>query len=228
METDLFASKAVSGTIGDTILPRIRSDIIRGSLPPGHRLRLERLRQSYGASVTTLREILSRLVAEGFVRAEGQRGFEVAPICIADLRELGEIRILLETHALGRSLDQGRLDWEARVVSAFHMLQSTEGQLIGGDVSKVEAWVQYDWNFHRAIVSACDMPVLLASHANVFERYIRYHLLALDFRGAPAAREHEQLRDLVLGRKLTEASALLAAHIRAGMEHVIASGRIPA
>jgi GntR family carbon starvation induced transcriptional regulator len=227
MESDLFTSETTRGTVGDTVLQRIRSDIIRGGLQPGQRLRLERLRQSYGASVTTLREILSRLVAEGFVLAEGQRGFEVAPICIATLRDLAELRILLETHALRRSLALGQLDWEARVVSAFHMLQTTEGLLIGGDVSQVERWVQYDWNFHRAIVSACDMPALQASHANVFERYIRYHLLALDFRGAPAAREHDQLRDLVLDRRVDEATTLLAAHIRAGMDHVIASGRIP-
>lgn len=228
METDFLASNALKGTVGDMVLGQIRSDIIRGGLRPGQRLRLDPLRQSYGASVSTLREILSRLAAEGFVVAEGQRGFEVAPVCIAELRELAEMRILLECHALRPSLALGRLDWEARVVSAFHMLKSTEGLLIGGGDMRVEEWVRYDWNFHQAIVSACDMPALLATHANIFERYIRYHLLALDFRGAPAAKEHERLRDLVLARETDETAALLASHIRAGMEHVIASGRIPA
>ena len=36
--------------------------------------------QTYGASVSTLREALNRLCSEGLVIAEGQRGFEVAPI----------------------------------------------------------------------------------------------------------------------------------------------------
>ncbi|WP_245155598.1 GntR family transcriptional regulator [Paracoccus ravus] len=228
MDSDLFAPGVSGGTVGDMALGQIRSDIIRGGLRPGQRLRLDPLRQTYGASVSTLREVLSRLAAEGFVVAEGQRGFEVAPVRISELRELGEMRILLECHALRRSLSLGKLDWEARVVSAFHMLKSTEGSLIGGGDIAVEEWVQYDWNFHQAIVSACDMPALLATHANIFERYIRYHLLALDFRGAPAAREHERLRDLVLTREVDQTVALLAAHIRAGMEHVIASGRIPA
>jgi GntR family transcriptional regulator, carbon starvation induced regulator len=227
MDTNLFASNASGGTVGDMVLIRIRSDIIRGGLRPGQRLRLDPLRKTYGASVSTLREILSRLAAEGFVVAEGQRGFEVAPVRVAELRELGDMRILLECHALQRSLTLGKLDWEARVVSAFHMLKSTEGLLIDGGDIQVEEWVQYDWNFHQAIVSACDMPALLATHANIFERYIRYHLLALDFRGAPAAKEHDQLRELVLARKIDETATLLTSHIRAGMEHVIASGRIP-
>ena len=65
-------------TIGESAYRRIRSDIIFGRLPPRQKLKLERLRDSYGASISTLREILNRLSSESLVVAEGQRGFEVA------------------------------------------------------------------------------------------------------------------------------------------------------
>ena len=67
-----------------------------GRLRPGQKLRLEGLKEDYGVSVTTLREILNRLAAEGFVLAEGRRGFEVAPISAGNLKELAELRLLLE------------------------------------------------------------------------------------------------------------------------------------
>src|SRR5579871_1051603 len=85
---------------GDSGYQRIRSDIIFGVLTPSGRLRLDAMKEDYGVSISTLREILNRLASEGFVVAEGQRGFEVAPVSIQNLRELADLRILLEHHAM--------------------------------------------------------------------------------------------------------------------------------
>src|SRR4030095_11096624 len=79
---------------------RIRTDIIFGRLAPAHKLRREALRETYEVSVSTLREILTRLAAEGFVTAEGKRGFEVAAVSAENLRELAGLRLLLESHAM--------------------------------------------------------------------------------------------------------------------------------
>ena len=88
---------------GDSGYRRIRSDIIFGILTPSGRLKLDSMKEDYGVSVSTLREILNRLASEGFVVAEGQRGFEVAPVSIQNLRELAQLRILLEHHAMTES-----------------------------------------------------------------------------------------------------------------------------
>src|ERR1700742_2267586 len=98
--------------VGDDGYRRIRSGIVFARLQPGQRLRLENLRESYGVSVSTLREILNRLASEGFVVAEARRGFEVAPISAGNLRELAELRILLEGHALQTSFASADMEWE--------------------------------------------------------------------------------------------------------------------
>jgi len=77
---------------------RLRQHVSR----PGRKRRSEGLKEDYGVSVSTLREILNRLVAEGFVLAEGRRAFEVAPISVEKLRDLAELRLLLEAHAMPR------------------------------------------------------------------------------------------------------------------------------
>src|SRR6266545_604035 len=100
--------------VGDDGYRRIRTDIVFGRLRPGQKLRLEGLKEDYGVSVSTLREILNRLAAEGFVLAEGRRGFEVAPISAENLRELAELRLLLEQHAMGVSFANADVEWEAR------------------------------------------------------------------------------------------------------------------
>ena len=121
-------------SVGDAGYQALRRDIIFGRLAPGERLRLEPLKKRYDVSVTTLREVLNRLVSEGFVVAEGQRGFEVAPVSDANLQELAELRILLESHALAESFRAGDVDWEATLIAAHHRLKIMEGRMLAGDV----------------------------------------------------------------------------------------------
>src|SRR5258708_17876623 len=85
-------------SVSEKAYRRIRTDIIFGKLAPTEKLRLERLREDYGASVSTLRELLSRLASEGLVVAEGQRGFEGSPWSAEKLREIAELPRLLEAH----------------------------------------------------------------------------------------------------------------------------------
>jgi predicted transcriptional regulator len=60
-------------TIGESAYRRIRSDIIFGVLAPGQKLRLEKISESCGTSISTMREPLNRMCAEGLIVAEGQR-----------------------------------------------------------------------------------------------------------------------------------------------------------
>ncbi|MFT4148671.1 MAG: FCD domain-containing protein [Paracoccaceae bacterium] len=206
---------------GATVYQTLRTDIIMGRLPPGRKLRLDALRDRYQAGTSTLREALSRLAADGFVQAEGQRGFEVAPISVAGLHQIADLRLLLEEHAMARSFQAGTLDWEAAVIAAHHRLDTHEEQLEGGDTSDITAWRQSDWSFHQTLISACGSSVLMRSHAEVFDKYLRYQMIALAFRPQASRPEHRALRDAALRRDAAEASALLRHHIRAGVEHAL-------
>ena len=222
------ASGGESGieTIGENAYGRIRGDIISGRLAPGQRLRLDKLRQSYRVSVSTLREILNRLSSEGLVLAEGQRGFEVPRVSAEDLKEIAELRLLLETRALEDSFAAGDVEWEGRVVAAHHKLASMERRMSQGDRTQTDLWKRYDWEFHQALISACGSQVLMETHAAVFDKYLRYQMIALSFRGDIAAREHKILHDTALDRDAETAKEVLSRHVGGGVEHALATGTI--
>lgn len=207
-------------TAGDAAYRRIRSDLIFGRIPPGQKLRLEAFREVYGIGIGTLREILSRLSAEGFVVAEGQRGFEAPPVTVSELRELAELRLLIEERALADSFEAGDVEWEGRVVAAHHKLDVIETRMIDGRREEAPAWKRYDWEFHQALVSACGSRTLLQAHANVFDRYLRFLMVAACFRGEVAALEHRRLRDSALARDAGTACAVLRTHVRECIGHV--------
>ena len=220
----MLAKAPENAPIGEAAYRRIRSDIIFGRLAPGQKLKLDRLKEGYGISVSTLRELLGRLSTEGLIVAEAQRGFEVSPVSAGDLREVAAMRQLLECHAMEQSFAAGDLEWEGRVVSAHHKLSLIEKRLIAGELSETDAWKRYDWEFHRALISACGSSALLEIHAAVYDKYLRYQMIAFEFRGEIAAQEHQKLLELALGRVSPAAQEVLATHIETCIEHTLASG----
>ncbi|MBZ9739855.1 MULTISPECIES: GntR family transcriptional regulator [unclassified Mesorhizobium] len=210
---------ASDATISDTAYRQIRADIIFGRLVPGEKLKLERLKGLYGASVSTLREILNRLASDGLVVAEGQRGFEVAPVSPEDLKEIAALRQLLECHAMELSFGAGDVEWEGKVVSAHHKLHQMEIRMIGGDRSVTKDWKRYDWEFHQSLISACGSRALMETHAAVFDKYLRYQMISLTFRGQIAADEHRQLLEAALARDVATAQMVLRRHVEAGVKH---------
>jgi len=198
---------------------RLRRQILRGDQVPGQRLKLDGLSDQLGVSINTLREILRRLVSEGLVVAEENKGFKVAPVSAGELQEITELRCLLECEALARSIENGDLDWEGRVVSAHYKLRKFEQEMSKDDVSRAEDWEAHNYALHEALISACGLPKLHEFQRAVYDQSLRYRMIAIRLSGRSvkeAALDHERLVQLALERDKDQAVGLLKAHIRRG------------
>jgi DNA-binding GntR family transcriptional regulator len=216
----------IATSIADQAYERVRKDIVFGRLAPGSRLKLERMSSAYGASISTLREIFGRLSSEGLVIAEGQRGFQVAPVSQDGFRDVAAMRLLFETHAIPLSFAAGDLEWESRVVAAHHKLAVLEKRMLAGGQSDAETWKRYDREFHQTLIDACGSQTLLDLYAGVFDQYLRYQMVAVVFRGAIAAKEHRKLLDCALARDAAGACLLLDKHVNGCVEDTIENGRL--
>ncbi|MDA5095827.1 GntR family transcriptional regulator [Aliiroseovarius sp. KMU-50] len=210
-------------TIGSSTYQRIKHDIIFGLLEPGSKLKLDTLKERYATSNSTLRETLNRLTSEGFVESPAQRGFYVTPVSREDLLEVAELRVLLECHALELSIANGDTDWEGNLVAAHHKLHLMEERMQSGDQSDKEMWKRYDWEFHLAMIEACQSKNLLSLHSILYDKYLRYQNLVLTYRGAEAVEEHKGMFDAALARDAEKAKELLELHIRNGLTHTLAA-----
>ncbi len=142
-----------SRTLAADVHARLREDIVWCRLMPGAPLRFEAMKESYGASFTTLREALTALVADGLVVSEGQRGFRVAPVTRADLMDLTEARVLIERQLIRLAIEKGGDDWEVSASAAFHRM-SLVLQRLGTKRSLTAEWKLVHRQFHEALVSA--------------------------------------------------------------------------
>ena len=91
------------------------------------------------------------------------------------------------------------MEWEGRIVSAHHKLAATE-RLMSSNIGEPDQWKRYDSEFHRELISNCGSRALMDLHAAVFDRYFRYQMIALNYRGEEPARQHQALLECALAQ----------------------------
>lgn len=220
------SNNGIDERLVETIYSQLRQDILFGLHKPASKLKQSGLRSRYEASANTIREALAHLVAEGLVEAKGQRGFTVADVSLADLQDITQTRIFLESQAIRLSLSVADLDWEGEVMAAHYKLSKIE-QLANQNHAQHRALLeQYDCEFHRTLIAGCNSPWILRFHATMYDHMLRYRSLAyqvvdpqeLEASLLRSEREHIILRDAALAKDADRLIELLDAHIRKGEE----------
>ena len=194
---------------------QLRRDIIEGRLAPGSRLRVEHLKDDYKVGAGTLREALALLVSDALVVTQGQRGFRVVPISLADFEDITRTRVLLETEALRQSIAQGDEAWEAELVGCFHRLTRTEEKLAADAPSAAAEYEVRNRNFHEVLISACRSSWIQHFVGILNQQSERYRRLSLLNPVQPrnVHAEHTAIFEAALARDGQRASDLLAEHI---------------
>ena len=197
----------------------LRSEILRGTLKAGERLRAADLRDRYRLSLTPIREALTRLSSEGLVAGEAHRGARVAEASLDEFADLMATRREIERSCLTRAMAQGDAAWEAEIVAALHLLSRTRLPSSQIDIEAMANWEAQHRRFHVALVAACGSPWLLRVWNTLVDHSERYRKIRMlrPPSARPKARnvaaEHAAMADAVLKRDRVRALALMDAHL---------------
>ena len=207
----------------------VRSRIIEGVYPPGSKLHLETLKSSFGISGSTLREALTRLMADRLVITEGQKGFRVTPMSLSDLEDLTDARIKLETSALAESIKLGDDAWEDNLVTCFHRLARAQERLEVDPAIAFDAWEVRNKEFHEALAAASPSAWLARFRQVLFHSSERYRRLSGTRGPVPfeVHNEHEEIFKATMARDTDKAVSALAAHIRRSVNVIRAKALLP-
>jgi len=218
-----------STTLASSVYERLRGDILRGELVPGHKLRIEFVRERYAAGNSPVREALNRLSSDGLVHRRDQRGFCVAPASADDLVELTRTRCWLEEIGLRESMRVFAHDWEEGVVLALHRLARIPRSTSPSEYRENPEWEQLHRAFHRSLIAGCGSRWLLAFCDQLADQAYRYRQLAVR-QVYPRRREkdeHDAIAEAVLRRDADAAVALLTEHYRLTANIILKTGDVP-
>jgi DNA-binding GntR family transcriptional regulator len=201
----------------------LRTAIVGAEIPAGTPVNEGEWADRLGMSRTPVREALNRLRQEGLVETVPHRGTFVREASLEDLREIFELRKVLECLAAEEAV--ARLS-EAEIVGAEAAWVALAASLESGAVPDFETVGRLDNAFHMMIVNHCTNARLRDFMHGLNQEVLRYQLLTARLLGdvRNTVQQH-----LALARVLKERDAqlfveALREHI-SGAEAVIFSAR---
>jgi DNA-binding GntR family transcriptional regulator len=200
-----------SATLTKSVYEQLRADVLNGSLRPGEKLGAEALRSRFNTGSSPVREALNRLLSEGLVALEEQKGFRVAAVSKEELSELVKTRGWIDGAAMTESISRFDPLWEENLVLALHRLTKTSRRL--KDNSRNLEWESAHKAFHIALIGGCESRWMFRISEQLFDAAERYRLLAADH--VPERNEldeHKAIVDACFERNPAKATELLKLH----------------
>lgn len=154
----------------DIVFKTLREAIITGDLKPGERLMEIRLANEMGVSRTPVREAIRKLELEGLVQMTARKGAEVAPINARDLKEVLEIRRVLE----GLACQLACMHTTRKEIDEFTAINEEIAQAIQED--DAEQIARLDAHFHERICILSGNKRLATLLNQLKEHIYRYRL----------------------------------------------------
>ncbi|MGC4879050.1 GntR family transcriptional regulator [Micromonospora sp. DT43] len=200
-----------SVSLVDLAVSRLTREILSGKSDPGERLVEEQLTRRLGISRAPLREALRLLAQQGLVEHVPRRGVRVATLSDRDVRELYELRDVLERFAVRAGIPVGR---ESDLTGLRATLDQMREATRAGDRMAV---AESHRAFHVALVALAGNRQLSAVYGSILVKLQLYMAINLR-REAEVAQpldgvhRHERLFEAVVGGDPEEVLAVLSAH----------------
>jgi DNA-binding GntR family transcriptional regulator len=199
----------------DAVYEHLRQAIMLGQLAPDDRLRQGELADELGVSLIPVREAVTRLAADGLVVARPRLGARVAPVSVADARELFAMKRVLEPLALREAIPLAlSADW----AEAHRFVERMDG------VDDPLRYAELNAQFHLALYQPCAMPRLLQTIKQVWAATFRYSAIwrRTGVGAQTSQAEHRAILAAAEAGNVDDACAHLEAHIGRAAARIIA------
>jgi DNA-binding GntR family transcriptional regulator len=201
------------------IYETLKKRIINHSLKAGEPISEVSLAKELKTSTTPLREALQQLQKEGFIENIPGRGSFVSRISTQDIREMFEIREILECEVIRRVVAQG-LVREARALAIRKEFEASKGK---GRPATRGYFTPGD-QIHRFIFECLGNNRLLEYYSRLQEHIERNRLYFFSNfhaeRSEQSFREHLEVLDALLARDPERAERAMRAHLQNATDYL--------
>jgi GntR family transcriptional repressor for pyruvate dehydrogenase complex len=228
-EPAVFHAIGREARLSDKVTEAMLESISAGALKPGDTLPTEReLGEQFGVSRTVIREAVRALSAKGLLEVRGGSGVRIVAVNEETVREsmrhfvkgseldygkVDEVRRVLEVAAAGLAAERATPEDIARINETIEQMDSS--------CEDIEATVQFDIAFHRALATSTHNELFLVLHDSMGEMLLEVRRRNLS-RGAERRRlvveMHRRIRDAVAAHDPEAAKAAMVDHLGAVQE----------
>jgi DNA-binding GntR family transcriptional regulator len=171
----------------------IKFDVITCAWQPGQQIAQHQLVEQYGFGTTPIREALQRLAQEGLVEPIPRFGYVVAQITLSDVREIYELRSILESAAARLAATRAKEQQLDQVAQTVHFTY------VHGNRHTYSDFLARNAQFHRSIAALAGNERLAEQISRLLDEMTRIFHLGLDLRDSAEEMRNEHV---VLARAL--------------------------
>jgi len=152
------------------IYKKLRRSIIMGHRDSGTRLNVDELSNEYNTSVTPVRDALQMLNHEGLVEIKPRSGYFVAHITLQKLRELLDIRRLLELAAVEQAANRNNTE-------LIKEMRSVHAGYTGDDDEAYDRYTDENRHFHYLLGKASGNNELAEMIGKLHDQLARFMVI---------------------------------------------------
>jgi len=211
------SSGVVTASLGQQLFEVLRSRIVNLQYGPGERIDPALVAAEFGASRAPVREALIRLCQRGLVVTKPRVGFFVREFTMKDIKDLCDMRELLELYALQESF--------LRIVGTPELenLKVKFAELADSEPVEQSEFDFLDHQLHyELIVNKADNSILRMFYSTIYDLVRMTAHLNLD-RKLEASREHLKIVESIASKNKAMALQALRAHLRSVRSEVMAA-----
>ena len=201
--------------INEKVYNYIKQNIISFSFPAGHKLDIKNLSKTLGTSQPPIKDALARLSGEGLVEITSRIGTYVKTITEADMHEILQSRIILESaiiEEIAEKISDKQLDSIKKIYEKS--LSITVNQ---DDYESYKKYMECDSQFHLSIFQVFGNSRLLNfyNNLNTHMQVVRFRLLNQNMGKLPNTdEEHKNILDALIQRDAKNAKKAVLVHIK--------------
>ena len=196
----------------EVVAEQLRSMILSGELAPGERLLEDKLADSLGVSRNPVREAIRTLESTGLVEVVPRRGAYVCQPDLDEVRQLLDLRAVLEGHAA----ETAAVTQPPGLIDRLTALLD-EGERAASEGNAVRA-AEIHIEFHQAIEAAAGNPHLQQAIEPVRQRTELVFSMLLDDRSDTGWDEHRAILGAIASGKADDARNAVRRHISSVIE----------
>ncbi|WP_246664035.1 GntR family transcriptional regulator [Phyllobacterium sp. SYP-B3895] len=206
---NLSLERQMENNLREQVLQHVRSEIISGHSAPGSMYSVPSLAVTLGVSTTPVREALLELARSGLIEPLRNRGFRVVAPTLAQLRNLFDMRELLEVYAAEVVALKRKKDLSSLKDAADYVAKTVEN-------NDVSSYLEADRRFHLLLTEQADNELLTGTVMSLRDQ-MRLYGISSDAgreRQRDSVSEHYRIIELAEIGDVQGLSQLLKHHIR--------------
>jgi DNA-binding GntR family transcriptional regulator len=207
--------------VREQVYNRIKSAILSNEYKPGDIIQIDRLAREMGISATPIREAIIRLESSGLLELIPNKGARVVEITPRDIREIWELRLVLEPYAAKQTA----------LLDVQEEIEELEGQirtLMEGEFDH-DTYTDADDRLHRLLFDHVDNSVMRETIDRIhsLSMRLRYHAENVSSNSSDVVQtvcsEHLAILEALKKKDPEATEAAVRDHLKNGEQRTLAS-----